>query len=65
MQSAITSLATESNAVLGSTAQAAYQTSCASGDQSNAQLCSTLSTAIGDSTDPDAIGAALRAQLQK
>jgi hypothetical protein len=64
MQAAVTDLEGQSDGVLGSTAQVAYQTSCANGDPSNAQLCATLSTAIGSSTDPDAIGAALRAQFQ-
>jgi hypothetical protein len=65
MQTALTELGNASDEVLGSTAQAAYLTSCASGDETNTQLCATLTTAIGGSTDPEVIGAALRTQLKK
>jgi hypothetical protein len=64
MQTAIVDLAGSSDEVLGATAQVAYQASCATADKTNADLCATLSTAVGDTTDPAVIGAALRAQLQ-
>lgn len=51
--------------VIGSTAIAAYQTSCAAGSQSNEALCSQLSQSLANNTDPSAIGAALRDQWKK
>lgn len=52
-QTEIDQLATQTPAVIGATAQAAYQASC-SGDQANVELCTQLGNAIqssnGDST---------------
>ena len=65
MQTAIVELAGSSDEVLGSTVTAAYQASCATEDQTNADMCKTLSTAVTNGTTSADIGAALRAQLLK
>ena len=57
--SAATLLA-ESDEIIGATAAAAYQTSCTSGDETNAELCSQLGTAMDSGATAEQIGAALR-----
>jgi hypothetical protein len=65
MASAVSELGNSSNETLGATAQAAYATSCASGSESNAQLCQTLGAAVTNGTSAADIGLLLRAQLAK
>jgi hypothetical protein len=62
LQTAVASLSTAEDSVIGSTAVAAYTASCSSDTPSNPTLCDELGTAItaaGGPSNTEAIGAAL------
>jgi hypothetical protein len=62
LQTAVASLSTAENSVIGSTAVAAYTVSCSGENPSNPTLCTELETAItaaGGPSNTEAIGAAL------
>lgn len=65
MATALAELNNSSDSTLGATAEAAYATSCANSEQSNAQLCETLEAAVSSGTSTADIGRLLRDQLKK